>query len=437
MIGRAHRVVIENIITNYAYIGLMGMVTILFVPAYVKALGGTQWGLVALCMTVQGGLLLLDAGLGQIMPREFARAGDPERARQLFVASLKLYLMLALVAFVVGQMLAGTLASMLAKSNDKSIRSSLEIALRLVFLQFLFQFPNNAALAYWNGTEQQRTSNSRLALFAATKHCSALALVVFWQPTVISYLIPFAAVSGIEFLINSNNIISAAGNLSKRKELLASSVSIYSSLKGVCGFSAGVLLGMLTSQVDRIYLARIASMELYGVYVVVANFALTLMHLQAPIQKAFLPRVVASPEFPWREFRRMVGLLLFVSLLPCILSAVFAENILSIWLSNPNIARLGAPVFALIAISVGMNGIYSAFYTIFIRENMYRSVIATNALILGVQGIVLVGLAGPLSIQAGGWAWLASGLIQVCVGGYLVAHRWMISSRLLGASANA
>lgn len=40
---------------------------------YLKLLGKEQWGMVAACLSLQGILLLLDAGMSQVMPRDFAQ----------------------------------------------------------------------------------------------------------------------------------------------------------------------------------------------------------------------------------------------------------------------------------------------------------------------------------------------------------------------------
>ena len=51
--GRRWQTVLENVLANYAYVGLMAAVTIFLTPLYVRTLGPTEWGVVALCLTVQ------------------------------------------------------------------------------------------------------------------------------------------------------------------------------------------------------------------------------------------------------------------------------------------------------------------------------------------------------------------------------------------------
>lgn len=410
---RARVVLLENIIANYAYVLVMGLVTLAVTPVYIRELGSTHWGIVALCMTAQGALLLLDAGLGQIMPREIARATTTGHAWHAYSMALRLYAVIAIFACVVGQLSVTSLTNALLPSNVAA-QLQLEQSLRLVLLQFLFQFPNNAAIAYWNGTEQQKTSSIRLASFAIAKHGAALVLVTWWQPTAVAYMLPFAVVSAVEFAANTLRVARA----SRRDDASSPAVpvSIGALLVSTGGFSVAVILGMLTAQVDRLYLARSVSVELFGIYVVASNLALTLMHLQGPIQRAFLPRIVISERPPWKLISQMLGLSSLVCLLPCVVIALLAHPILLLWLSDPVIAQAGAPVFQLIAVSVGLNGLYGCIYTLFIRDNQHTRVIALNVFILAAQFAFLFVFTDRLSIVAGGWAWLLCSIIQATFG---------------------
>lgn len=406
------RLLFKNIATNYAYVFVMGVVTLVATPIYVHRLGASQWGLVAMCMTAQGLLLLLDAGLGQIMPREIARAAKVRRAAQAYTVSLKLYGGIALVAFAVGQLLASVLAGTLVAGNA-ALRPELVTVLRLVLVQFLFQFPNNAAIGYWYGTEQQGTANLRQAGFAGCKHGVALVLVSVWQPSALAYMLPFAVISIVEFLANWWKISTTA----QGPPIDGSRApTVHRLLLSVGGFSAAVVLGMLTAQIDRLYLARTVSTELFGMYVVAANLALTLMHLQGPIQRAFLPRIVAEENLPMRMIWHMLGMIALACLLPCVALAAFAEPLLRHWLHDAVIARVGAPVFQMIAIAVGLNGLYGGVYTLFIRDNLYGRLIVLNLFILASQLALLSVFTDRLSIAVGGAAWLLGSSLQVAFG---------------------
>jgi len=418
MSNRASRLLTENILANYAYVLVMGVVTLAATPIYVHRLGPAQWGLVALCMTAQGMLLLLDAGLGQIMPREIARAARQGRAEEAWQVSLKLYGSIAVGACLIGQIGAGAVAGRMM-AGQPALQPMFEAALRLVLLQFMFQFPNNAALAFWNGTEQQRLANLRQAGFAAAKHLGALTLVTQWRGDALAYMLPFALISAIECLANAWRLHRAAAPtppVAAADATPTAPFSVRQLIGSAGGFSGVVVLGMLTSQIDRLWLARVVTAEEFGRYVVAANLALTLMHLQGPIQRAFLPRIVTDAQAAWPLVRRMLILIAVVCLLPCLVAAALARPLLQLWLHDPVIAAAGAPAFALIAVAVGLNGMYGGIYTLFVRDNLYLRLIVLNAAILAAQGLLLHLLTPHLSITTGGLAWLLGSAMQVSFG---------------------
>jgi len=413
MKNRSSRLLLENILANYAYVIMMGVVTLVATPIYVHRLGASQWGIVALCMTFQGMLLILDAGLGQVMPREIARAARTGHAVPAYFASLKIYGSIAVAAFLSGQLLAGFLGGQLSRLNA-SLQPDLVIAFRLVLLQFLFQFPNNAAIAYWNGNERQGLANMRLAVFTFSKHTCSVLLVTYWQHSAVAYMIPFAILGAVEFFANLRRIgADATGNPDARS---SGAPSVGGLIASAGGFSVAVVIGMLTSQIDRLFLSRVVSAELFGKYVLAANLGLTLMHLQGPIQRAFLPRIVAIEDPSPRVISQMLGLFAVVCLLPCIVLAGVAEPLLRFWMKSAEFARVGAPVFQLIAVAVGINGLYGAIYILLIRDNQYKLLIVLNVVILLSQLAMLNLLSGQLSILAGGFSRLLGSCIQLLFG---------------------
>ena len=59
--------IIRNILTNYSALIINGMISLLIMPFYILQLGPSEWGLLSFCITIQGLLLLVDAGISQIL----------------------------------------------------------------------------------------------------------------------------------------------------------------------------------------------------------------------------------------------------------------------------------------------------------------------------------------------------------------------------------
>ena len=98
-----------------------------------------------------------------------------------------------------------------------------------------------------------------------------------------------------------------------------------------------MILGVFTSQIDRVYLSRALSTEQFGRYCLLCNLALAMMHFQVPIQRAFLPRIAtagSSREATAAMLKVTFGLIV----LPCIGIAAFPTQVLQLWLHDPSIA---------------------------------------------------------------------------------------------------
>lgn len=403
------RLLLENTVANYAYVILMGVVTVVLTPIYVRTLGPSQWGMVALCMTLQGILLMLDLGISQVMPREIARAGR-STAGVLYRQFLGLYLTIGVVVGLGGQAIAPEVTALLAGTPAPD--ADLVLATRLVMVQFMFQFANNAAIGYWNGLELQKQANLRLAAFGVLKHGAALLAITRLDASVVAYMVPFALVCAIEF---GANLVAVRASGRARPATATTGPTTAELLRTISGFSVAVVPGMLTSQIDRIFLARTVPPDAFGAYVVAANLALAMLQLQAPLQRAFGPRIMRADADSPRTTRQLLGLVLAFCVLPCLLMAALAVPLMQLWLGVSDIASNAAPVFRWVLVAVAMNAVYSVAYLHLLRSDAYAKVAGLNAGIVLLQALALAMFGEHLSLMAGAMSWLICGSVQLLV----------------------
>lgn len=406
--GRRLGVVVENVLSNYAYVGLMAGVTLFLTPLYVRWLGAEQWGLVALCITVQAVLFLLDAGLAQVAPREFASAVEDRAAQwQLFVRFRALYGRIALAAFVVGQSAVGW---MLADTQFASVAGA-ELALRLVLCQFALTFLNSAPMALWNGLQEQRRANVRQASFLAGKHALALGMVGGGWASAWAYVLPFVVVGAIEVGLNYRAVRRRYADVAAAKPV--ESVGSAGLLSRIGGFGVAVLAGMATTQIDRVLMASWLTVDVFGAYAVVVTFGLAFMNLQQPLQKAFLPRVVSAGA---GSASTLFWLTAVLCALPCLLVAWQAHRVLVLWLGAELVHPDAARVLAWALVGVALNGLYAADYTRMVAANAWRVVLFINLTILVGQAALLAWAVPRWGMVAGGWSWALCGATQFCLG---------------------
>lgn len=409
--GAATTTVALNALGNYISAIWLACLALALIPVYFEKLGSAQWGLVAICMTAQGVMTLLDLGLSQVMPRDIARtAGDRTAETHVFRVYAFAYLGIGAVGCVLGQLLAPIILSDWVNQGDGA-GDGARAALSLVFVQFLFQFANNASLGYWNGLQRQYEANIRQCTFATLKHAAALTVIFNWHPTAIGYLAPFATVSAIEWLINRRAVTCGPG-YQPQGSVVFRDLSLLVKSAGVVAVS--VFIGMMVSQADRVILSRQLDLALFGQYVIITSLGLGFLQLQYPLMRALFPFIV-------RE-QRPSGLLkqvLTVSALcivPCLLAAFYASAILNAWLGEGKVPDHGATLLQLILLAVCVNALYHLIYQYIVKDGAAGILIGINLAGLVSVTLVLLLATSSIGIRAGGLAWLTNALLQLGLG---------------------
>jgi O-antigen/teichoic acid export membrane protein len=235
-------------------------------------------------------------------------------------------------------------------------------------------------------------------------------------------VLPFTVVAALEWLSNRNTIRS--GLVDSPPTSLA--MEDFLALARNAGLlAAGVLLGMVVSQLDRIVLSRALDAATYGAYVIVANLGLAFMQLQSPLMRAFFPRVVlASAGDVSPKTRLFAASILVLCVTPCILIASVAPWLLDAWLSNPKMTMEGSTPLRLILFAVAVNAVYNLIYQRIVAAGENRVVIWINVVVLSITAPTLYFIAPLYGAVAGGLAWLLSSLLQLAMGGY-----WLLARR--------
>ncbi len=405
---------VRNILSNYFAVVWMGVISLAFIPIYFRELGSEQWGVVAICIALQALFNLLDVGLAQIMPRDVARvSADKRDAIKVYKVYAHSYIYLGLIGFLLAQLAIPWLIAHWF-SDGKEFSFDDKLAFHLVMVQFLFQFANNANTGFWNGVQSQGIANFRLCFFGTLKHVFAVFLVLTWQPTAFAYLIPFVVIAAVEYSLNYRQIMLGF------KGVDAPSVQYQDYLKlakdtGI--FFMGVLLGMLASQMDKIILTHYVSSSSFGVYAVVLSLGLAFMQLQAPLVRAFLPKIAGDdPSKEGRSFLHLaIGITIFC-VLPCILFGLASSVVLQLWIDNPQVTQEGSFALRMIFFGVALNALYQLVYQKLLIQNKGAVIVRINFLILLITVPFLILTGTEIGISAGGLYWFLMCLLQLVFG---------------------
>jgi hypothetical protein len=363
---------------------------LLLSPWYRDLLGAPGWGEVAWCLTAQGLLFSLDSVLGPLLLREAARAGTPAQAHSVRARFLRIFCVIALAVALIVQ-------GVLWQLGDVAWKHAAQWA----SVQAMFQFANLALIGFWHGRRQQPRAYARSACFLAAKHGLALALLVGWRATGTVYFAAFALVAAIEFGLNWRATRVDAGPAQASE----------AAPRWPAPFVLAALAAWPMAHVDRLWLGKVLDAASFGLYFLLGTLLLSMLHLQLPILRAFLPGVVADAT-PGAGLARLRLASMLLRVAPAVALAIVAGPFLRLWLdaasaSPEAVATLRGMMLAAVLFALAAPGVARLW-----RDARYGAIAAISVAGLALQAAMLAAFAGTLGMRAGALAWVACGFAQ-------------------------
>lgn len=409
-------VVALNTVSNFFALGWSNLLSMLAIPLYIKILGTSEWGIVAACASLQILFNFIDSGVSQIVPRWVAReARDQAILRRYMVLFRKMYFWLGFTIFMLLQLIAGYLSrSWFQVPPDQA--GTLEVAIRIVAFQFIFQFYNNLHIGLWQGLQKQVLANMRTCGFATLKHLTTLTILYTIAPQAWLYTSSFAIVALVEVVVNRFTVKSMLG----RSGDVSGHVATIPFLKEVSVLWGGILVGLTISQLDRIILSRTVSLADYGVYTVVFSLAMVFLQLQGPFTWSLLPLLVQDFRTKGRpsysNLKRLLCGTVVSATFPALLVCLFAAPILQFWLHNPKFVELGVKPLQLLLLAVAINTLYGCIYQVIIAAGESHLVIKINLIALAIASLVVLIIGNSAGLLLGGFIWVSASLTQLLIG---------------------
>lgn len=409
---------IKNGISNYISVAWMGGVSIIVLPYYLHTLGSQQWGIVAICISIQSLMLLADAGMSQIMPRDIARCnGKSSELYVIYKSFLNAYSLLAIIVFL---LILGSSYFIVDfwLALDIPLKKDVFICIILLGLQFLFQFPNNANVGYWNGTLQQHKSNIRQCFFFTLKHIVAICLVTKW-PLAILYQSGFLLIAFLESTSNTTKILFSFDSSIKNQEKLSIGISKIFRESGV--LSIAVAIGLLVTQLDRIILSKYVDISVFGYYVLASTLAQYFLQLQYPLLRLFFPRLTVALNK--QNVMRLLYSIIIFCVFPCMIMILISPFFLSLWLGNAEAESIIIWPLRLILIAIAINSIYNIVYQIMLIKQKATVILCINiSSLLCVLPTIWI-LSTKIGVIAGGLGWVLCSLIQLSISLFWIFKR--------------
>ncbi len=415
-----------NIIANFVGNGWSALITILFVPVYLKYIGAEGYGLIGIFASLQVVLSLLDSGLSTTLNKEVARLSSlpkmEQKLRNLVKTLGTVYWLVALTAGLIAMALSPILAQHWVQPQNLDVQT-ITYAFLLLSLSLVFQFPAGFYSGGLLGLQRQVVLNLIRVVFATLRAVGAVLVLIFVSKSILAFFIWSLIIAILQAIAYRYSLWyylpkSSAKTIFDKQEL-----------KNIWRFAAGItaigLTSILLTQSDKIILSKILTLEQFGYYV----FAFTLgsigYMIVAPVSQSYFPKfTVLLTEGKIDELKRVYHQscqLVTLLILPfSLFLSIFSKEILLIWTHNSVTVDNTWQITSVVSLAVAIHCLMFMPYMLCLAYGQTKLAFYTNIIILIVliPGFIYSSLY--FGALGGALCWLSINIIYLLINPVLI-----------------
>ncbi len=423
--------VFRNIATNYVGRAYSIAALYVFVPFYVKILGVEAYSIIAaytILVTLSG---LADVGLSATFAREAARSSDKKKLLDLLSTIERiLFVMAALFALIV---FAGAevIAQRWLNTEGKIDEQTVIWSFRLMAFMIVPQLGMSLWSAGLIGLQKQVRANLIQSLFV-TFRSGVVVLPILLRPD-LTLFFAWQLVATVAFaLITRASLLKAMG-FPRAQMGRFDSAALRSNLAFAGGMLWVAIVAGINTQLDKLLVSKLFSLTEFGYYTLASALAQVPAALATPIAVAFYPLVTAHVANNDRDQERLAfetygQWIALIGALGAFGIALFAPEILALWLQDPDLPPMVAEISAVLAIGSLFLCLSTPSYYVMLAHGQSGliALLVTGALLLSVPlTVVAVEMYGLLGAA---FPWVITTLTNFIVVGIFVTRRHLAPS---------
>ncbi len=419
----------KNVIANYLGQGWAGLVGLAFVPLYIRYLGIEAYGLIGILALLQAWLTLLDMGITPTLNREMARFTAGVHTPQSISDLLRsLEIICFGVAALIG-MLVWAASDWLATNwllADKLPLDVVEQAIAImggvVALRFVEGIYRGAIL----GLQRQVFFNVVNAVLSTVRAVGAIAVLVWISPTIEAFFIWQGLVSIVSIAVLST---AAHGSLPEAPQPARFSRQALMDIRQFAGgMMVATILAILLTQVDKVLLSKLISLEDFGYYTLAGTVVTTIGMLIAPITQAFYPRFTAlvangGHQELVQTYHRSAQLVTVLAAPVALMLVFFGKELLVLWMGNVVLANEVAPILALLAAGTLLNGLMHIPYMLQLAHGWSGLAARVNLVAVVVLVPAILWVTPRYGVLGAAWVWVLLNAGYVLIGIHFMYRR--------------
>lgn len=421
----------KNVIANYLGQGWRALMGLAFIPLYIKYLGIEAYGLIGIFAILQAWLGLLDMGMKPALGREMARfiggAHNAQSVRDLLRSIEVIGIAIAGAVALSIWAASGWLAAnwVVAKNLPVDVIAG---AFALMGAVTALSFIESIYVSSIVGLQRQVLQNVVSSIMATARGLGAVGMLAWVSASIDAFFI-------WQGLISLTSVVVFAGVvyriLPRSRQPARFSRS---ALIGIWHFAAGMmaitLLTLLLTQVDKILLSRLVTLEGFGYYALAGTVANALYMLIGPITTAFYPRfielVTRGDEVALRSVYHQGAQLVTVLMgAAAIVLMVFGDRVLLVWTADPALTQHVSPLLTVLALGTLLNGLMWIPYQTQLAHGWTTLTIKVNIVAVAVLVPGILWAVPKYGAAGAAWMWVTLNT------GYLIFGIYFMHRRLL------
>ena len=327
----------QNISANLFGNGWHALMAFVFVPLYIKFMGVEAYGVVGIYASLQVLSGLLDMGVSGTLNREMARLsvlpGKEQEMRNLVRSLEIIYWGIALVIGIAVIAISPFIAHHWVRADQLSA-STIEQAVLIIGFTLMLQWPLSFYTSGLMGLQRQIILNVVTVSISTLRGVGAVAVLWLLSPTIQAFFLWQIVVSAIHtFLL----VIIFWSKLPKSESRPVFKKQL---LHGIWRFAAGMgaitIMSIILTQLDKIILSKMLSLEMFGYYTLAGIIAMSPLRFSWPIFSGIYPRFTQLASI--HDYQQLKNLyhkgcqFMAVLILPfAIVVAFFSSEIILLW----------------------------------------------------------------------------------------------------------
>jgi O-antigen/teichoic acid export membrane protein len=210
------------------------------------------------------------------------------------------------------------------------------------------------------------------------------------------------------------------------------------------------LLSLMLTQVDKVLLSKLLSLQEYGYFTLASVVAGGLYVLTSPIAQAFSPVFArlhaANDEIELiRKFHQGAQCVSVVTGTVALIVINFASLILELWTRNPEIAQRSAELLVLLGLGVGLNCLQHIPYQVQLAKGWTRLSLLVNVAAVIILVPAVFWATPRYGAEGAAWVWIILNLGYLLIGAQFMfrkiltqeKYRWYLQDLLHPILASA